>query len=562
MTSMRAVRQRRQAVLPIIKPQRMRRGVLELLCRHTLCVLLLVAAALSAAPVYASPRDAAKADTFAPTTVHATAAQSIADPAPSSAVSKSPASRFFIAMPAASDPAPTTDAARFRVWQQQARAVYRAALLWPNLPKVQAQLLRSEQVSATAVTPPQTMTSNAPVSASAYGEMPLRKTAEITADVTAKASAKGTAAAGVVRELYQLQLTEHSRTNAYLLRPPQVRAGVLLLHDHGAFFAIGKEKWLAAPPQALAQRSSATSPSHTPSSVHTPSSAHTPSPADTASSADTATHSNTPESPWPAALRWQAKYFDGHAIADELAAQGYLVLVADSVGFGEHGQLQYAEQQQLAAHLLATGHSLAGLAAVEDLQLAAFLRSQLGADKPLISLGFSMGAFRAWQVAALSDEVDASAAICWFGRWQDMVQVGSNLDKGQTAFYFLHPGLNARYDIPDLVSMAAPKPLYLINGGQDALMPVDGVLHGYRQLQQVWRLLGAEAQLRTELWSEAGHRFSAAQQQQVWQWLHEISETSKSETPLSETSGSTTHRPGPHQSATPKAITPTPQPRE
>ena len=532
MTSMRAVRQRRQAVLPIIKQQRMRRGVLELLCRHTLCVLLLVAAALSAAPVYASPRDAAKADTFAPTTAHATAARSIADPAPSSAVSKSPASRFFIAMPAASDPAPTSDAARFRVWQQQARAVYRAALLWPNLPKVQVQLLRSEQVSATAVTPTQTMTSNAPVIASAYGELPLRKTAEVTADVTAKASAKGTAAVGVVRELYQLQLTEHSRTNAYLLRPPQVRAGVLLLHDHGAFFAIGKEKWLAAPPQALAQRSSATAPSHTPSSVHTPSSAHTPSPADTASSADTATQSNTPESPWPAALRWQAKYFDGHAIADELAAQGYLVLVADSVGFGEHGQLQYAEQQQLAAHLLATGHSLAGLAAVEDLQLAAFLRSQLGADKPLISLGFSMGAFRAWQVAALSDEVDASVAICWFGRWQDMVQAGSNLDKGQTAFYFLHPGLNARYDIPDLVSLAAPKPLYLINGGQDALMPVDGVLHGYRQLQQVWRLLDAETQLRTELWSEAGHRFSAAQQQQVWQWLQQISETPRSGTAL------------------------------
>lgn len=523
MTITRAVRQRRQAVLPIIKQQRMRRGVLELLCRHTLCVSLLVAAALSAAPVYASPRDAAKADTFAPTTAQATAAQSRAGhvvPAPSSAVSKSPASRFFIAMSAASDPAPTTDAARFRVWQQQARAVYRAALLWPNLPKVQAQLLRSEQMSATAVTPTQTMTSNAPVIASAYGEMPLRKTAEITADFTAKASAKGTAAAGVVRELYQLQLTEHSRTNAYLLRPPQVRAGVLLLHDHGAFFAIGKEKWLAAPPQALAQRSSATSPSHT------------PSPADTASSADTATHSNTAESPWPAALRWQAKYFDGHAIADELAAQGYLVLVADSVGFGEHGQLQYAEQQQLAAHLLATGHSLAGLAAVEDLQLAAFLRSQLGADKPLISLGFSMGAFRAWQVAALSDEVDASAAICWFGRWQDMVQAGSNLDKGQTAFYFLHPGLNARYDIPDLVSLAAPKPLYLINGGQDALMPVDGVLHGYRQLQQVWRLLDAETQLRTELWSEAGHRFSAAQQQQVWQWLQQISETPRSGTAL------------------------------
>ncbi len=505
--------------------------------RRTAVVLVL----LFAAPVYAS-----KAGTFESTTTHATAALATAEqpsagqapalktnPAAMSPVASSPASRFFIAMPAASDPAPTTDAARFRVWQQQARAVYRTALLWPDLPKVQTQLLHSEQVSATAVTPTQASSANEPVIATAYGEMPLRKTPE-----TPKASAEVVNGSSFVRELYQLQLTEHSRTNAYLLRPPQVRAGVLLLHDHGAFFAIGKEKWLAAPQSAHTPLSSATAPSHIQPSSH---------------ASPTTSPSNTPESPWKAALRWQAKYFDGHAIADDLAAQGYLVLVADSVGFGEHGQLQYADQQQLAAHLLATGHSLAGLAAVEDLQLAAFLRSQLGADKPLISLGFSMGAFRAWQVAALSDEVDASAAICWFGRWQDMVQAGSNLDKGQTAFYFLHPGLNARYDIPDLVSLAAPKPLYLINGGQDALMPVDGVLHGYRQLQQVWRLLDAEAQLRTELWSEAGHRFSAAQQQQVWQWLQQISETprsgtahsgtSKSATPLSETSGSTTPRP-------------------
>lgn len=434
-----------------------------------------------------------------------------------------PSSRFMLPMPAASDPAPTTDASRFQAWQQQGRAVYRAALLWPALPTVQATLIRSEPMPlatpAAAPAPSAATALNATpaASTSGYGETPLRPQPQASQIYS------------YVREQYQLQLTEHSQTEAYLLRPTQVRAGVLLLHDHGAFFAIGKEKWLAAP-TALASNTVSTAKNEQ-------------LPAATAS-------------PWSAAQRWQAKYFEGHAIADDLAAQGYMVLVADSVGFASHGQQHYADQQQLAAHLLATGHSLAGLAAVEDLQLAAFLRSQLGADKPLVSLGFSMGAFRAWQVAALSDEVDASAAVCWFGRWQDMVLAGSNLDKGQTAFYFLHPGLNARYDIPDLVSMAAPKPLYLINGGQDMLMPVDGVQQGYRQLQQVWRLLGAEAQLRTELWSEAGHRFTAAQQQQVWQWLQQVSGTPRSGTP---TSG--TFRSGTPTAQTPDANTPASRPR-
>lgn len=278
-------------------------------------------------------------------------------------------------------------------------------------------------------------------------------------------------------ELWQIPLSEISHSKAIVLLPKNqpIKAAVLLLHDHGAYFVIGKEKMIRPFANSAFKK---------------------------------------------AAKDWVDKYYGGQFIGDELAAQGYLVLAADSSGFGERGPIQYEQQQQLAANLLATGHSLSGLSAYEDMQLAKFLAKRPDVPKGKIAaLGFSMGAYRAWQVAALSEHIQAAAAICWFNTYQQLLQPNANLTKGQSSFYMLHPGLARQLDIPDQVSLMAPKALYLINGGQDPLMPVQGVIQGQQQLKKVWQAFGAEAALRTEIWTEARHEFNQQQQQQVWSWL-------------------------------------------
>lgn len=280
-------------------------------------------------------------------------------------------------------------------------------------------------------------------------------------------------------ELWHIPLSSISYTKAIVLQPKNrpIKAAVLLLHDHGAYFVIGKEKMIRP-------------------------------------FADSAFKQ--------AAKDWVDKYYGGQFIGDELAEQGYLVLAADTSGFGERGPIQYEQQQQLAANLIATGHSLAGLSAYEDMQLAKFLAQR--PDVPggkIAAIGFSMGAYRAWQVAALSEHIQAAAAICWFNTYQQLLQPDANLTKGQSSFYMLHPGLARQLDIPDQVSLMAPKALYLINGGQDPLMPLQGVIQGQQQLKKVWKAFGAESALRTEIWTEARHEFNQQQQQQVWSWLNQ-----------------------------------------
>ncbi len=277
-------------------------------------------------------------------------------------------------------------------------------------------------------------------------------------------------------EQWRLQLWQP--LDLYLYKPANLRQGpvnaVILLHDHGAEFRIGKDKWL---PPGL---------------------------------------SDQPE----LVSQWQQKYFDGVAIAELLRAQGYLVLLADAPGFGARGPIKYAEQQQLAANLQAQGVSLAGLMAREDEAVAAFLARQPGV-KGVAAVGFSMGGFRAWQLAALSADVDAAVSVGWFNSLRFLREPDNNFSRGQTAFYLIHPGLYRQLDLPDIAALAAPKQLLLLHGEQDPLMPPVQVNVAFQQLKSHYQQCGAPAP-ELVIAKGQGHRFGDGLQQQMLHWLAQL----------------------------------------
>ena len=282
---------------------------------------------------------------------------------------------------------------------------------------------------------------------------------------------------GYQAELWSVQLTHYSRVNLVLLRPAQrgPLPAVLLLHDHGARFDIGKEKMVR--PFAGDVRLAS-------------------------------------------AIQWSERYFSGNFVGDELAKQGYLVVAADTLGWSDRGPIAFAQQQALASNFLLMGRSLAGFAAYEDLQLVQFIKQLPAADpQRLAVLGFSMGAFRAWQLAALSDDVKAGVAVAWLNQYQHLIRPGNNIVGGQSAFYMVHPGLAGQLDIPDVASLAAPKSMLFINGAKDKLMPQAGVTDAYKRMAQVWQAFSAAEALTTTLWPQYGHEFNDTQQQQAFKWL-------------------------------------------
>jgi len=282
---------------------------------------------------------------------------------------------------------------------------------------------------------------------------------------------------GYSAQLWSVQLTKQSRVQLLVLQPDNTAPApaVLLLHDHGARFDIGKEKWIK--PFATDRRLSS-------------------------------------------AQQWADKYFSGNFVGDALARQGYLVIAADTFGWSDRGPIEYDAQQALAGNMFMLGRSLAGMAAYEDLRLVDYIKQLPQADSNRLAvLGFSMGAFRAWQLTALTDDIKAGVAVAWFNSFRYLLTPGNNILKGQSAFYMLHPGLAAKLDIPDIAALSAPKAMLFINGGKDPLMPTAGVEYAYTQLARVWQAHAAPEKLTTTMYPKYSHEFNAEQQQQVFNWL-------------------------------------------
>ncbi|MER5553792.1 dienelactone hydrolase family protein [Streptomyces sp. NPDC002793] len=284
---------------------------------------------------------------------------------------------------------------------------------------------------------------------------------------------------GYTARTVEFDLSRYGRARGSLLVPHGTGPfpAVLVLHDHGAEFTIGREKAVRPRPGQAPDRLAR-------------------------------------------ATAWARRHYGGRFVGDELAARGYAVLAVDTLGWGDRGPLAYEDQQALAANLLQLGTSPAGLAAHEDIRAAAFLASLPEVDERRVgALGFSMGAYRAWQLSALSDDIGAAAAVCWMTGLKEMMVPGNNTLRGQSAYFMLHPGLHRHLDIPDVASLAAPKPALFHAGGRDHLFTVAGVETAYAKLRAVWESQGAGDRLTTEVWPDTGHAFTPAMQDEVYAWL-------------------------------------------
>lgn len=283
-------------------------------------------------------------------------------------------------------------------------------------------------------------------------------------------------------EAYKIRfnLSEWSRVPAYLLVPEGEGPfpAIVLLHDHGAHFSIGKEKMVRpfyVAPEVMED-----------------------------------------------ADQWARQCYDGQYVGDYLARHGYVVLAVDALFWGERGRKEgtsYDAQQALASNFLQMGASWGAFINVDDMRSAEFLASQPFVDKKRVgSLGFSMGAYRSWMLAALTDVVRASASVCWMNTTEHLMTLTNNQNKGGSAYAMLIPALRRYLDYPHVASIACPKPTLFFNGTRDKLFPIEGVRDAYREMEAVWKSQGASDRLVTKLWDEK-HFFNKEMQKETLEFF-------------------------------------------
>lgn len=316
------------------------------------------------------------------------------------------------------------------------------------------------------------------------------------------------------RNGYECRLVEFTAADgdvvpAYLLVPDAAEEtecpAVLMLHDHGARFDIGKEKLVS--PLRMAP-------------VHV-----------TASS-----------------RQWADKYFDGAYMADSLASKGYVVLVPDALYWGgrsasdaqkwsrlEFGQAEseaqatadvdrrdslktlkkrvFDGQKVMADSLLRNGVVWAEKILSDDADALSLLASLPYVDESRIgAFGFSMGAHRCWLLSASSDVVKCGAAVCWMMMKEDYD------DSSVSDLSMRIPSLRDRYDFPDVARFTFPKPMLFISGREDHLFPSASVEKAFDRMRRIYSEKGAAGAgecLVTEF-SDEGHHCGLAVQREVY----------------------------------------------
>ena len=273
----------------------------------------------------------------------------------------------------------------------------------------------------------------------------------------------------------EIRLSRYYTVPAYLLIPDGKGPfpAVNVLHDHGAHLFIGKEKII----RPLACEDSVVVKD---------------------------------------AEEW-VKNYEGQYFGDYLAQHGYVVFSSDAPMWGERGQKEGPRRDRydmIAGNMMMYGIDLSAYMTFDDIRATDYLASLPEVDSLRIGCtGWSMGAYRAWMLSALSDHIKAGAAVCWMVTTDEQLSFRySRTENG--GFANCLPGLRRWLDYPHVASIACPKPMLFINGSQDKLFPVAGVKKAFQTMHEVWDSQGVGDRIETELW-EMPHSCGLRSQQRV-----------------------------------------------
>lgn len=284
---------------------------------------------------------------------------------------------------------------------------------------------------------------------------------------------------GYTARKIEFNLSDFYRVRAYVLVPDGKGPfpAVNLLHDHGAHLYIGKEKMIR------------------------------PFDDDSLVIAD--------------ADKWVADLYEGQFLGDYFARHGYVVFSTDAPMWGERGRKEGVDRNKydiIAGNMMMYGRDLSAFMTYDDIASTDFLATLPEVDPSRIACaGCSMGAYRAWMLAALSDKIAASAAVCWMVT-TDVQMTWKYGRKENGGFANCIPALRQYLDYPHIASLACPKPALFINGTQDKLFKVPGVEKAFKIMHDVWDSQKAGQNLETELWP-IPHSCGVKAQQRVLEFL-------------------------------------------
>jgi dienelactone hydrolase len=244
----------------------------------------------------------------------------------------------------------------------------------------------------------------------------------------------------------------------------------------------------------------------------------------------------------PTMTGYHERNYGGRPTTTALVKRGYVVITIDAFMFGER-RLWLAEDQQLgwdratmspeqidqlnrkcrskestlAKSLIYAGMCWPGIMAWDDMRTVDYLVTRPEVDPKRIGcLGVSLGGWRTIFLAGLDERIAAACVVGFMSTVRPMIE--RHIDTHSFAHFV--PGLHQWLDLPDVVSLLAPKPLLVQQCRQDGLFPLAGMEASVEKIAAVYAKASIKDRFAGRFY-DVPHRFDVAMQDEAFAWLDE-----------------------------------------
>ncbi len=248
--------------------------------------------------------------------------------------------------------------------------------------------------------------------------------------------------------------------------------------------------------------------------------------------------------PHPAIVRHQEEYYSGLAWANELARRGYVVLVHDTFTFGSrrmrladlpaairnnlvevnpeseeeiqrYNRFAGDHEHIIAKSLFSAGLTWPGVFIFDDRRALDYLASRPDVDPTRLGCaGLSGGGLRTVMLTGADERIRCSCCVGMMTTWRDYL-----LNKSYTHTWMCYvPGLPRDLDYPEVMGLAAPNPVLVLNNRQDALFTMPEMERAGSILADVYKKAGAPDHCRVSFY-DGPHKFDRDMQREAFAWF-------------------------------------------
>jgi dienelactone hydrolase len=248
----------------------------------------------------------------------------------------------------------------------------------------------------------------------------------------------------------------------------------------------------------------------------------------------------------PLMRKHQDHYYGGAAWANEIAKRGYAVLVHDSFTFAsrrmraadlpdiikrdlvevnpeseeeiqKYNQFAGNHEHLIAKSLFCAGTTWPGVFTADDQRALDYLCLRDDVDPARVGCcGLSGGGLRTVYLTGADERIRAACCVGMMTTWRDYL-----LNKCYTHTWMIYiPGLSRDLDYPEILGLAVPKPVLVLNNRQDQLFTMPEMERADTILKEVYGKAGAAANYRASFYN-GPHKFDLEMQAEAFKWFDE-----------------------------------------